>query len=80
VTERDEHVFPDQPLVRAVVRMNHTGARQLAVLARGDGRRLVGLLTMSDVVRAHARAALDTGEIERTVTPDFTRGESQVKD
>jgi CIC family chloride channel protein len=79
LADRGEHVFPDQPLVRAVVRMNHTGARQLAVLARGDERRLVGLLTMSDVVRAQARAALDAGEIDRTVTPDFAE-ESKVKD
>jgi CIC family chloride channel protein len=70
LAERGEHVFPDQPLVRAVVRMNHSGARQLAVLARGDERRLVGLLTMTDVVRAQARAALDAGESDRTVTPD----------
>jgi CIC family chloride channel protein len=75
VAERGDHVFPDQPLVRAVVRMNHSGVRQLAVLARGgDDRLLVGLLTMSDVVRAQARAALDAGEVERTVTPDFAAG------
>ncbi|HYY97529.1 MAG TPA: chloride channel protein, partial [Pyrinomonadaceae bacterium] len=71
VAERGDHVFPDQPLVRAVVRMNHTGARQLAVVARGDERRLVGLLTMTDVVRAQARAALDAGEMERTLTPEM---------
>ncbi|MFL6332488.1 MAG: chloride channel protein [Pyrinomonadaceae bacterium] len=79
LAERGEHVFPDQPLVRAVVRMNHSGARQLAVLARGDEQRLVGLLTMSDVVRAHARAALDTGELERTVTPDLTERAASQK-
>ncbi|MFN2597625.1 MAG: chloride channel protein [Pyrinomonadaceae bacterium] len=50
-------VFPDQPLVEAVVLMDTAHARQLAVTSRGDGSRLVGLLTMSDIVRAHARAA-----------------------
>jgi CIC family chloride channel protein len=80
LAERGEHVFPDQPLVRAVVRMNHSGARQLAVLARGDDGRLVGLLTMTDVVRAQARAALDAGELDRTVTPDFAGREARVKD
>lgn len=78
LTERGEHVYPDQPLVRAVVRMNHTGARQLAVVSR-DGRRLVGILTMSDVVRAQARAALDAGELDRTVTPDLTAGTTPGK-
>ena len=61
LAERGEYVYPDQPLVRAVVRMNHSGMRQLAVLERGDERRLVGVLTMSDVVRAQARAALRRG-------------------
>ncbi|HJQ32365.1 MAG TPA: chloride channel protein, partial [Pyrinomonadaceae bacterium] len=72
VAERGDHVYPDQPLVRAVVRMNHSGTRQLAVVARGDERLLVGILTMSDVVRAQARAAVEAGELDRTVTPDFT--------
>ena len=40
--------------------MSQTGRRQLAVLDGDDGARLVGLVTMSDVVRAHARAALGT--------------------
>lgn len=80
VAERGDHVFPDQPLVRAVVHMNHSGLRQLAVLARGDDRHLVGLLTMSDVVRAHAVAALDAGELDRTVIPDFAAREAQPKD
>lgn len=79
LAERGEHVFPDQPLVRAVVRMNHTGARQLAVVSR-DGRCLVGILTMSDVVRAQACAALDAGEIDRTMTPDFATGTTPGKD
>lgn len=79
LAERGEHVYPDQPLVRAVVRMTHTGARQLAVVSR-DERRLVGILTMSDVVRAQARAALDAGEIERTVTPEFATGTTLGKD
>lgn len=80
IAERGDHVFPDQPLVRAVVRMNHSGVRQLAVLARGDESFLVGLLTMSDVVRAQARAALDAGEFDWTVTPDLAGRESLIKD
>jgi CIC family chloride channel protein len=52
------HVRPEDPLVRAVVHMSQTGTRQLAVLDGEGGGVLVGLLTMSDVVRAHARAAL----------------------
>jgi CIC family chloride channel protein len=71
IADEGDYVFPDQPLVRAVVRMNRSKARQLAVVARGDGKFLLGLLTMSDIVRAQARAALDAGELDKTVTPDF---------
>jgi CIC family chloride channel protein len=80
LAERDDHVFPDQPLVRAVVRMNHAGTRQLAVVSRGEERKLLGILTMSDVVRAQARAALDAGELDRTVTPEFAAGSALNKD
>ena len=56
---------PNDTLVRAVVRMEKSGARQLAVVERRDGNKLIGLLTMSDIVRAHARAAIDAGEQDR---------------
>jgi CIC family chloride channel protein len=57
LVEPSAHVFPDQPLVHAVVLMDRVGARQLVVLNRDDATRLAGLLTMSDIVRAHAQAA-----------------------
>ena len=50
-------VEPGQTLVRAVVRMDKSGMRQLAVVDGNDGNKLIGLLTMSDIVRAHAQAA-----------------------
>jgi CIC family chloride channel protein len=62
-----DYVFPDQPLLRAAVHMNRSKVRQLAVIERGDERSLIGLLTMSDIVSAQARAALDAGEIDKTV-------------
>jgi chloride channel protein, CIC family len=64
-------VFPDQPLVRAVVHMNQSNVRQLAVLERGDAKVLIGLLTMSDIVSAQARAALTAGEADKTIAPGF---------
>lgn len=72
IMEAGDQVFPDQPLVRAVVHMNQSNVRQLAVVERGEGGRLVGLLTMSDIVRAQGRAALDAGEADKTVTPNFS--------
>jgi CIC family chloride channel protein len=79
ITDDGDCVFPDQPLVRAVVHMNQSNVRQLAVVARGGGRRLVGLLTMSDVVRAQARAALDAGELDKTMTPNFSGAKETLK-
>ncbi|MDQ3907728.1 MAG: chloride channel protein [Acidobacteriota bacterium] len=72
--ERAEHVFADQPLVDAVVLMNRADARQLAVLSRADETRLAGLLTMSDIVRAHAHAAQgSTKETELKEVKPYTR-------
>ena len=59
------HVQPDDTLVRAVVKMERSGSRQLAVVDQKDSQRLIGLLTMSDVVRAHARAAIDAEDYDR---------------
>jgi CIC family chloride channel protein len=51
-----EYVHPDDPLIRAVVRMNAVGTRHLPVVARGEPM-LSGLLTMSDIFRLQALAA-----------------------
>jgi chloride channel protein, CIC family len=65
-SESRAHVRPEDPLVRAVVRMTQAGARQLAVLDGEGGQRLVGILTMTDIVRVQARAALGaSGEVEQ---------------
>lgn len=79
VAERGDCIFPDQPLVRAVVHMERSNVRQLAVLERGDDQRLIGLLTMSDIVLAQARVARDAGEADRTITPDFTGAKESLK-
>jgi len=51
-----EYVFPGDPLIRAVVRMNAIGTRHLPVVAEGEPT-LLGLVTMSDVLRTQALAA-----------------------
>ncbi|HND22481.1 MAG TPA: CBS domain-containing protein, partial [Acidobacteriota bacterium] len=63
-------VYPDYALVRAVVIMNSSQIRHLAVIDRGDERRLVGIITMSDVVREQAMAALDLGVTGKSLTPE----------
>ena len=51
-------IQPGDTLVHAIVTMEKSGVRQLGVIDPHDGNKLIGLLTMSDVVRAHARAAM----------------------
>lgn len=51
IVQTSPRMQPGDTLVRAIVRMEKSGARQL------------------DIVRAHARAAMDAGEAERTESP-----------
>jgi len=50
-------VSPEEPLIRAVLKMSDASVRQLAVVGPEDPRQLLGIVTMSDVLRAHAGAA-----------------------
>jgi CIC family chloride channel protein len=72
IMQSSPHVQPDDTLVRAVVKMERSGSRHLAVVEPGDGRKLIGLLTMSDVVRAHARAAMDAEDYDRPEVPSLS--------
>ena len=49
-------VFADQPLSEAVLRMDAARVRQLSVIDRGDDPGLIGIVTMSDIVRVQADA------------------------
>jgi predicted transcriptional regulator len=58
---RSGHIIRcDASLLRAIVQMNDLDTRQLLVVDAESGTKLVGVLAMSDVVRAHARAASAT--------------------
>jgi CIC family chloride channel protein len=58
-----EYVYPDDPLIRAVVRMNALGTRHLPVVTP-DEQQLCGLVTMSDIFRAQALAATEADGAE----------------
>jgi chloride channel protein, CIC family len=74
------HVRPEDPLVRAVVRMSQAETRQLAVLDGRGGAQLVGLVTMSDIVRVQARTALGTStQIEQPGARDVLTDEEPVE-
>ncbi len=69
VVQPSARMQPSDTLVRAVVTMEKSGARQLGVVDPSDGDRLIGLLTMSDIVRAHARAVMDADDVDHTQQP-----------
>lgn len=48
------HAFPDWSLSRAIVEMHHAQQIKLCVVERHSHNKLIGILTMSDVVRAQA--------------------------
>lgn len=54
VAKHRDYCVPDESLLRAVTRMTRLGVRQLPVLERGT-HRLVGMLAMSDIMRAQMR-------------------------
>lgn len=66
LVDRRTPVFPDQRLVDAVVLMDQWETRQLAVVDRHAPQHLLGILTMSDVVHAEARAARRVNGEEQT--------------
>jgi chloride channel protein, CIC family len=55
-----EYLAPEQTLMTAIVRMNQLGARQMLVVS--EDQRAIGMLAMSDVMRAYARAAGDEAD------------------
>jgi len=61
VADRRAALRPDQPLLAALLQMERHETRQMAVLERGGPARLAGILTMSDLVRAQARAVRGDG-------------------
>jgi CBS domain-containing protein len=59
IADRHPTVFPNQPLLQAVVLMHGEERRQLAVVDPGDHTLLAGIITMGDVMRAQAAAAIE---------------------
>ncbi len=72
IADKCHAVYPEHLLSRAVVRMNQAKVRQLAVVERDETRRFLGIITMSDIVRAQAEAIGESRDIDDTVAPDFS--------
>ena len=57
-----EGVNPDLPTTRAALKLNQSNIHLLAVVAPDEKRTFLGLLTTSDIVRAHATETQPRGE------------------
>jgi H+/Cl- antiporter ClcA len=60
-------VFDDSSLREAVEHMVRAGVGRLPVVKREDPRRIVGILTRSDILEAHRRRMEDTDVFERSL-------------
>ncbi len=72
--ESAESVLADVALSRAVVRMNGASRRQLVVLDALSGTQVVGVLSITDLVRVHARTADGSAQLARGLE-DLTASE-----
>lgn len=60
-------IFSEEPLVNAIIKMTQNDARQLAVISDAEEDKLIGIITMSDILRTQAQHVLGKGLNENTV-------------
>jgi chloride channel protein, CIC family len=60
--------FPDEPLRVVVNRMAETGLTRLLVVAREDPRKLVGIISLNDLLKARVRNLEDERRRERVLS------------
>jgi CIC family chloride channel protein len=68
IADRKNYVHPDYSLTRAAVRMSRQGVSLVAVVDR-ETRRLLGVVSMTDIVRAQARAADAVADVDVSILP-----------
>ena len=59
--------YPDEPLRVVVYRMAETGFTRMPVVARGDSRKLVGIISLEDLLHARTRNLTEERERERVL-------------
>ena len=64
IAEAVKTVYPDYSLSQAIVRMNQMKVIKIVVEERARPKKLLGILTMSDIVRVQAEALTDRDEKE----------------
>ena len=63
------HVHNDQPLSRALARMGDTGHNVLPVVSRANARIMLGVVTLTDILKAYGVERAD--ELDYTDHPDL---------
>jgi len=66
--------FPDEPLRVVVYRMAETGLTRMPVVERGNPGKLLGLVALSDLLRARTRNLEEERRRERVLRLRFPRG------
>ncbi len=59
--------YPDEPLRVVVYRMAETGLTRMPVVDRGDSRKLVGIISLEDLLHARTRNLTEERERERVL-------------
>ncbi len=77
IAEQSFSITPEKHLSQAIARMNHAKVRQLAVVAP-ENKKFLGLITMTDIVRAEADSIPDNQSLHTTISPDFSETKSGI--
>ncbi len=70
IAETAKFVYPDYSLSQAIVRMNQLKAIKIFVIERDSNKKILGILTMSDIVRVQAEALTEKQNPEWTAVPN----------
>lgn len=68
VRSSPETAYPDEPLRVVVYRMAETGLTRLPVVERNDSRKLVGIVSLNDLLKARVRSLDEERRRERVLT------------
>ncbi len=73
-----QRIYPENRLSRAIVKMNQAKILLLAVVERHAPDKLLGIITMSDIVRAQALAITRMSNPEDSIIPDFNKTKNSL--
>ncbi|HYA96507.1 MAG TPA: CBS domain-containing protein [Methylomirabilota bacterium] len=63
--------YPDEPLRAVVYRMAEQGVTRLPVIERGESRKLLGLVSLDDLLKARVRNLTEGRQLQRVLRLQF---------